>query len=98
MSERSSSGNNIRRELVLDEGDAVAQLQLALLQALDLKDVGSHRILQSGDCDVQVSVFLLEARELFSKLVLFVFGHRPPLLTRIFWRNGYRFAIEKATI
>jgi hypothetical protein len=26
---------NIRRELVLDEGDAVAQMQLALLQALD---------------------------------------------------------------
>ena len=41
---RSRSRNNIRRELVLDEGDAVAQLQLALLQALHLDDVGARRI------------------------------------------------------
>jgi len=34
-----SLGNDIRRQLVFDEGDAVAQVQLALLQALDLDDV-----------------------------------------------------------
>ena len=35
-------GDDVGRELVFDEGDAVAQVQLALLQALDLNDVGAR--------------------------------------------------------
>jgi len=37
-----TSRNDVRRELVFDEGYAVAQLQLALLQALHLDDVGAR--------------------------------------------------------
>src|SRR6516162_3291974 len=43
---RSGSGNDIRGQLVLDEADAVAQHQLALLEALDLQDVRTGRGLQ----------------------------------------------------
>ena len=35
-------GDDIRGQLVFDEGDAIAQLQLALLQALNLDDVGAR--------------------------------------------------------
>ena len=33
-------GDDIRRDLVFDEGDAVAQLQLALLQPLQPRELG----------------------------------------------------------
>jgi hypothetical protein len=35
-------GDDIRGQLVFDEGNAIAQLQLALLQALNLDDVGAR--------------------------------------------------------
>jgi hypothetical protein len=38
---RTPLSDDIRRELVFDEGDAVAQLQLALLEALNLDDIGA---------------------------------------------------------
>jgi hypothetical protein len=70
--------------LVLDKGNAVLKVELALLQALDLKNVGPNRILQGGDRGIQIPVFLLESRELLAKLVLFVLGHRPPLVRASF--------------
>ena len=73
---RRSSRNDIRRELVLDEGDAVAQLQLALLQALHLDDVGARRLLQRRNRGVEVAMLLLQARKLRPKLAFFLFGHR----------------------
>src|ERR1700688_3216486 len=73
---RSRSRNNIRRELVFDEGDAVAQLQLALLQALHLDDVGARRLLQRRNRGVEVAMLLLQARQLRPKLAFFLFRHR----------------------
>ena len=73
---RRRSRNNIRRELVFDEGDAVAQLQLALLQALDLDDVGARRLLQRRNRGVEVAMLLLQARQLRPKLAFFLCRHR----------------------
>src|SRR5579863_6848867 len=70
------SGDDIRRQLVLDEGDAVAQLQLALLQALHLVDVGTGRGLQRRNRGVEVAMLLLQARQLRPKLAFFLFRHR----------------------
>src|ERR1700723_1937957 len=69
-------GNDIRRELVFDEGDAVAQLQLALLQALHLDDVGAQRMLQRRNRGVEIAMLLLQARQLRPKLAFFLFRHR----------------------
>src|SRR5207248_3235275 len=64
--------NNIRRELVLDEGDAVAQMQLALLQALDLELVEARRVLQCSNRGVEVAMLLLQSRQLLLQLTLFL--------------------------
>src|SRR5580700_9954446 len=69
-------GNDIRRELVFDKGDAVAQLQLALLQALHLDDVSTRRILQGRNRGVEVAMLLLQARQLRPKLAFFLLRHR----------------------
>ena len=37
------SRNDVRRELIFDECDPVAQVQFALLQPLDLQQVGARR-------------------------------------------------------
>ena len=55
-------GDDIGGELILDEGDAVAQLQLAFLEALHLDHVGAGRFLQRGDRGVEVAMLLLQAR------------------------------------
>ena len=60
----SSSRDNIGRKLVLDEGDAVAQVELALLQPLHLDDVGTERVLQRRYRGVEVAMLLLQARKL----------------------------------
>ena len=57
-------GNNIRCDLVFDEGDAVAQLQFAFLQPLQPQQVRRGRLMQRIDRRVEVAVFLLEASEL----------------------------------
>jgi hypothetical protein len=69
-------GDDIGGELILDEGDAVAQLQLAFLEALYLDDVGAGRFLQRGDRSVEVAMLLLQARKLRPKLAFFLFCHR----------------------
>src|ERR1700722_19737481 len=67
--------NDIRRELVFDEGDAVAQLQLAFLQPLNLNDVGAGRFLQCSNRGVEVAMLLQEVRKLRPKLAFFLFRH-----------------------
>ncbi len=69
-------GDDIRRELVFDKGDAVAQVQLALLQALNLDDVGAWRSLQRSNRGVEVAMLLLQARKLRPKLAFFLLRHR----------------------
>jgi hypothetical protein len=67
--------DDIRRELVFDEGDAVAQLQLAFLQPLNLDDVGTGRFLQCSNRGVEVAMLLQEVRKLGPKLAFFLFRH-----------------------
>src|SRR5271155_4351325 len=67
------SRNDIRSELVFDERDAVAQLQLALLQALHLNEVGARRFLQRRDRGIEVAMLLLQTRKLRPKLAFFLF-------------------------
>src|SRR5256885_13294577 len=69
------SGDDVRRELILDVGNTIAQLELALLQALDLKLVGAGGVLQGRDGDIEVAVLLLQSRQLLLQLPLFLFVH-----------------------
>jgi hypothetical protein len=64
--------DDVGRQLVFDEGDAVAQLQLALLQPLDLDDVGAGQPLQRRDRGIEVAMLLLQARQLRPKLAFFL--------------------------
>ena len=69
------SRNDIGRELVLDKGDAVAQIQLALFQALDLQLVGARGIVQRLDRGVEVTMLLPQARQLRPELAFFLIRH-----------------------
>jgi hypothetical protein len=60
--------NDIRRELILDEGDAIAQVQFALLEPLHLKQIGTGGHLQRFDGGVEVAMLLLQARKLRAEL------------------------------
>jgi hypothetical protein len=51
-------------------------LQLALLQALHLDDVGARRILQCSNRGIEVAMLLLQARQLRPKLAFFLLRHR----------------------
>ena len=54
-----ASGDNVGGNLVFDEGDTVAQQQLALLQALQPQQIRRRRLMQRIDRRVEVAVFLL---------------------------------------
>src|ERR1700682_3318876 len=69
---RVGSRNNVGRQLVLDVGNAVAQIELALLEPLDLQQVGAGRMLQCGDRGIKIAVLLLQARQLLLQLAFFV--------------------------
>jgi len=69
------SGNDIRRDLVFDEGDAVSQLQFALLEPLQPQQVGRRRLMQSIDRRVEIAVLLLQPRELGFEFALIFVGH-----------------------
>ena len=68
-------GNYIGRELVLDVGNAVAQIELPFLQPLNLELVGPGRVLQGRNRRVEVAVLLLQARQLVLQLPFFLFCH-----------------------
>src|SRR6185436_385039 len=61
---------------VLDLRDAVAQVELALLEPLYLQHVGTARILERADGGVEVAVLLMEPRQLLPQLAFFLFAHR----------------------
>jgi len=67
--------NDIRRDLVFDEGDAVAQLQLALLQPLQPQQIRRGRLMQGIDRRVEIAVLLLQPRKLGLQLALIFVGH-----------------------
>src|ERR1700744_783658 len=70
------SGDDVRRQLVFDEGDAVAQHQFALLQPLHLNEVGTRRILQRSNRSVEVTMLLQQAPQLRAKLAFLFLRHR----------------------
>jgi hypothetical protein len=67
--------NNIRRDLVFDEGDAVAQLQLALLQPLQPQQIRRRGLMQGIDRRVEIAVLLLQPCKLGFELALIFVGH-----------------------
>jgi hypothetical protein len=68
-------GDDIGRDLVFDEGDTVAQLQLALFQPLQPQQVGRGGLMQRIDRRVEIAVLLLQPRELGFKFALIFVGH-----------------------
>jgi hypothetical protein len=72
---RAASSDNIRRDLVFDEGDTVAQLQLAFLQPLQPQQIGRRRLVQGIDRRVEIAVFLLQPCELGLEFALIFVGH-----------------------
>jgi hypothetical protein len=73
--ERQTLRNDIRRDLVFDEGDAVAQLQLAFLQPLQPQQIRRGRLMQGIDRRVEIAVLLLQSCKLGCELALILVGH-----------------------
>lgn len=69
------SGDDIRRDLVFDEGDAVAKLQFAFLQSLQPQQIRSGRLMQSIDRRIEIAVLLLQPCELRFEFALVFLGH-----------------------
>ena len=69
------SGDDVGRDLVFDEGDAVAELQLALLQPLQPQQIRRGRLVQGIDRRVEVAVLLLQPCELGFEFALIFVGH-----------------------
>jgi hypothetical protein len=69
------SGNDVRCQLIFDERDTIAQLQLLFFQSLDLKQIRTRGILQCGNRGIEVAMGLIELRKLSPQLAFFVFSH-----------------------
>ena len=67
--------NNIRRNLVFDESDTVAQLKLALLQPLQPQQIRRGRLMQGIDRRVEIAVLLLQPCELGFEFAFIFVGH-----------------------
>ena len=50
-------------------------MEFALLEPLNLEEIGAGRILQRRDSRVEVAMLLQEPRKLLPQLALFIFGH-----------------------
>lgn len=70
------SRNDIRRQLVLDESDSVAQVQLAFFEPLDLQAVTARSVLQGFDRGVEIPVLLHQASQGRPQLPFFFVGHQ----------------------
>jgi len=68
-------GDDIRRDLVFDEGNTVAQLQLAFLQPLQPQQVRRGRLMQGINRRVEIAVLLLQPCELVGEFALIFVGH-----------------------
>ena len=68
-------GNDVRRDLVFDEGDAVAQLQFAFFQPLQPQQIWRGRLVQGIDRRVEIAVLLLQPGELGFEFALIFVGH-----------------------
>src|SRR5215472_15429239 len=74
----SPSRNDVRRQLILDEANAVAQNEFAFFQALNLDKVDTRDGLQRFDRSVKVAMLLPQPLELCLQLDFFFFGHSQP--------------------
>jgi hypothetical protein len=70
--------NNIRKELVFDGGDLIAQPELALFEAFDLQLVDTLRLLKRDDLIVEVAMLGLQAVQKFAEFVVIGPLHQPP--------------------
>src|SRR5581483_6428042 len=73
---RGGSSDDVRRELVFDLNDKVAQLQLALLQTLDLEEIGARGVVEGLDRSIQIAVLLSQPHQLRLELGLLVVRQR----------------------
>ncbi len=69
------SGDDVGGNLVFDEGDAVAQLQLPLLHPLQAQQVRCRRLMQGVDRGVEIAMLLLQPGEFYVELALILVGH-----------------------
>ena len=67
--------DDVRRDLVFDEGDAVAQLQLSFLQPLQHQQIRRRRLMQRVDRRIEIAVLLLQPREFDVEFALIFVGH-----------------------
>ena len=72
---KDGSCDDVGCSLVFDEGDAVAQLQLALLQPLQPQQIRRRRLVQGIDRCVEIAVLLLQPREFGLEFALIIVGH-----------------------
>jgi hypothetical protein len=70
--------DDVRGQLILDEGNSVAQNELAFFQALNLEKVSPRHGLQRFNCSVKVAMLLPQPFELYLQLGFFFFGHSQP--------------------
>jgi hypothetical protein len=75
MPDYEHSSNDVGGDLVFDEGDAVSQLQLALLQPLEAQQVWRRRLMQGIDRGIEIAVLLLQPCELGFEFALIFVGH-----------------------
>jgi hypothetical protein len=68
-------GDDIRRNLILDKGDAVAQLQFAFFQTLQPQEVRRRRLMQGIYRRVEIAVLLLQPCKLGFEFALILVGH-----------------------
>lgn len=69
------SSDDVGRDLVFDEGDPIAQQQLAFFQPLQPQEIWRGRLMQRINRRVEVAVFLLQACEFCVQLALVWIGH-----------------------
>ncbi len=70
------SGDDIRRQGIFNRADLVAKHQLTLFQSLNLDEIRARRCRQSSNGRVEVTVLLLQVRQLLSQRTLFLVRHR----------------------
>jgi len=67
--------DDVRCDLVFDEGDAVTQLQLSFLQPLQHQQIRCRRLMQRVDRRIEIAVLLLQPREFDVEFALILVGH-----------------------
>src|SRR5882757_6294000 len=70
-----ASGDDVGRDLIFDEGDAIAQLQLPLLQALQHQEIRRRRLMQRINRSIEIAVLLLQTRKLGVEFALILIVH-----------------------